>query len=368
MGGVMNFTRRSAVAGGLALAATASPVMARQPNSAIDAEAASFLATTRAPGLQVAMARNGTLGFVGAWGRADQAGAPLTHDHRFRIASLSKPITAAAVMRLIETGRLTLDSTIFGPGSILGDRFGPTSGPLRALRVRHLLNHTAGGWTNDGRDPVFAHPDLDQRQLIARTLAERPLEAAPGTRQSYSNFAYLILGRVIEQVTGEPYEGWVRRDVLSRCGAGGMRVGDRARGVGEVEYRALTIFDDPTAVDVRRMDANGGWIASARELVGFVTAVDGTEGPGRILRPASARLMATGPFAGAAYGHGWQINQWDNWWHTGIIHGTAAFMCKTRSGYVMAALTNTGGPGSDVTLKLDQMMWRMAAAIPGWRP
>ena len=94
----MNQTRRNLLAGGLALAAT-SPTFARQAYPAIDAEAASFLATTRAPGLQVAMARNGTLGFVGAWGRADQTGAPLTHDHRFRIASLSKPITAAAVMR-----------------------------------------------------------------------------------------------------------------------------------------------------------------------------------------------------------------------------------------------------------------------------
>jgi CubicO group peptidase (beta-lactamase class C family) len=360
-------TRRAVVGASLALS-SAGPAWARQVIPAIEAEAAGFLAATGAPGLQVAMARQGRLGFAGAWGGADRAGTRLTSNHRFRIASLSKPITAAAVMRLVEAGRLGLDAAVLGPGAILGEDYGPTTAPLRAIRVRHLLSHTVGGWTNDARDPTMVHPGLNQGQLIARCLAERPLDSAPGTRQLYSNFGYLLLGRVIERVTRTPYEAWVRRDVLTRCGAAGMRVGRPARGADEVAYFGYGRFDDPYTIDVQRLDANGGWVASARELVGFVSAVDATQGTGRILRPATARLMATGPFAGAAYGHGWQINQWDNWWHTGVLPGTAAFMCRTRTGYAFAALANTGGPGTDLTLRLDQMMWRMAAAIPGWTP
>ena len=361
----MTQTRRGLLGAGLAMA-VAGPALARQTNAVIEAEAANFLATTRSPGLQVAMARHGQLAFVGAWGLSGPGGGPLTHDHRFRIASVSKPITAAAAMRLVEAGRLNLDAAVFGPGSILGESYGPTTGAHRAIRVRHLLNHSVGGWTNDGYDPSMAHPGVSQTELIARGLAERPLNFVPGTTQLYSNFGYLLLGRVIERVTGQPYEAWVRQDVLARCGAGGMRVGESLPGADEVRYRAITIFDDPNLVEVRRLDSAGGWVANARELIGFASAVDGGQGAGRILSPASARFMATAPIAGSTYGHGWRVNQWDTWWHNGILAGTSAFLCRGSSGHTLAALANTGGPGSDVTVRLEQMIWRMAAAVPGW--
>lgn len=363
----MTTTRRQMLATAAGIAAAPATAFARQDTRFQDQMARDFLEQTGALGLQVAIARDGELGFGGAWGYADAQGTSLTHGHRFRIASLSKPITAAGVMRLIETDRLDLDDRVFGPGSLFGGDYGPASGAVRQLRVRHLLSHTCGGWTNDNNDPTMNHPGLNQSGLISHALAQHPLQFMPGTNQSYSNFGYMLLGRVIERVSGRPYEDWMRDNVLAPAGAEGMRVGRTARAADEVAYVSSSL-DSPYSVDIARLDANGGWLATAQELLAFVVGVDGTDASGRILRPSSARQMATPPYPGAAFGHGWQVNALDNWWHTGLLPGTSTYMCRSRSGYAFAALTNRGAPGADLAPVLDRIVWRMAAAVPGWAP
>jgi CubicO group peptidase (beta-lactamase class C family) len=365
----MNLSRRSVLAG-LAASTAALPAAAQVSPAArqrIAQEAWSFIQRTGAPGLSVALARGGELGFSEAWGFADLAGTPLSTNHRFRIASVSKPVTAAATMMLAEREVLSVDDLVFGPNGWLGFAYGPVPPMAAGLRVRHLLSHTCGGWTNDGSDPTMNHVGLSNADLIAHTLQNHPLIGRPGTTQLYSNFGYFLLGRIIEQATSRPYEDWVREELLIPCGAAGMRIGGSTRAPDEVGYRSST-GDDPWSVDIRRLDANGGWIANPVELIRFITRVDGYPGEPDILHANTTRSMATGPFPGAAFGHGWQINQWDNWWHTGILPGTSAFLCRTSSGYAFAALANVGGPGSEATLLLDQMMWRMAAAIDGWTP
>src|SRR5690242_20423093 len=170
--------------------------------------AAGFMDTYSVPGLSVAIAVKGKLAYAEAFGVADrESGEALTPQHRFRIASVSKPITSAGIFTLIEAGKVRLDSRVFGANSILGDDYSPTPyaglfslgltdrSIVDQITIEHLLTHTAGGWSNDARDPMFENPKMSHRELIAWTLGHMPLTNPPGKAYAYSNFAYCILGR-----------------------------------------------------------------------------------------------------------------------------------------------------------------------------
>lgn len=104
-------------------------------------------------GMGIAYGREGKIDFEAGYGFADADGAEaVTPQHRFRIASVSKPITATAVMCCIEKGLFQPDSKVFGPQGILG---GDYTGDVAAVTVDHLLTHTSGGWGNDKNDPCL---------------------------------------------------------------------------------------------------------------------------------------------------------------------------------------------------------------------
>src|SRR4051812_9925699 len=172
----------------------------KSEEAAVHAIAEDFLGKWGIKGMSIAYGRGGGIGFEQGYGFADaDQHEPVTPDHRFRIASITKPITSAAVMMCIERGSLKLNDKIFGPDSILGDAYGSKlPEKVLAITVDHLLTHTSGGWTNDGNDPMFRHPDMNHQELITWTLATQPQLHPPGTSYAYSNFGYCVLGRVLE--------------------------------------------------------------------------------------------------------------------------------------------------------------------------
>jgi CubicO group peptidase (beta-lactamase class C family) len=111
-----------------------------------------------APGLSVAISKDGRLVYARGFGLANkESGENVTPGHLFRIASVTKPITATTIFRLIECGRLRLSDKVFGPKGVLGTQYGrPTYRKyIEDIMIEHLLTYTAGGWPNDGRDPMF---------------------------------------------------------------------------------------------------------------------------------------------------------------------------------------------------------------------
>jgi CubicO group peptidase (beta-lactamase class C family) len=131
---------------------------------AMEATAAAFMKKHNVPGLSVAIARKGRLVYADGYGLADKdRDEKVTPNHLFRIASVTKPITSATLFSLIEAGKLRLSDKIFGPGAVLGTAYGepPYQPQIEELTIEHLLTHTAGGWQNDGRDPMFSHPGMD---------------------------------------------------------------------------------------------------------------------------------------------------------------------------------------------------------------
>jgi CubicO group peptidase (beta-lactamase class C family) len=318
-----------------------------------------------------------TVGYAGeivhrdAFGLADrERNEQVTPAHLFRIASVSKMITSAAIFGLTEQGRLKLSDKVFGPGAVLGTDYGPPpyNPGINEITVLQLLTHTAGGWTNDNRDPMFTHPRMDHAALITWTLSNRPLDNPPGKHYAYSNFGYCVLGRVIEKVTGRPYADDVRAEVLSRCGVTEMAIAGNTleeRQRGEVKYYGQG--ENPYDMNVARMDSHGGWIARPAAIVRFMMHVDGFAKPPNILKAQTIRTMTTGSAANPDYACGWSLNKEGNWWHNGSLPGTRTIAVRTHSGFCWAAFTNTGSPKPQFDGDLDKLNWDMVGEVKSWR-
>jgi CubicO group peptidase (beta-lactamase class C family) len=339
---------------------------------------ADFKRQFNVPGFSVAISRAGQFVYVRPFGIADRKDSlQVTAENLFRIASLSKPITSVAIFTLIEKGKLHLGDKVFGPSGVLGTKYGKGTQKqyVTDITVDHLLTHTAGGWSNDATDPMFSHDSWDQTKLISWTLENLALTYPPGQHWAYSNFGYCLLGRVIEQVSGQSYADYVQANVLQPCGISGMAIAKnsmRDRASNEVVYYGQ-YSEDPYKINVTRMDANGGWIASPANLVQFLDRLGSPNLP-TILKPETIRIMTTPapayqPSSPARYARGWMVrdNGTGNWWHNGSMPGTTTIMVKTSTGLCWAALTNTRTqPKDEINSALDQLIWNMVHTVPEW--
>jgi CubicO group peptidase (beta-lactamase class C family) len=333
--------------------------------------AAEFMRTYDVPGLGIAIARQGALIYTEAFGFADkEAGAKLSVTHRFRIASVSKPITSVAVFTLIEKGMLALQDRVFGHGGILGNDFGaiPAGSLINQITVEHLLTHSAGGWTNDGDDPMFHQPQLNHSELIAWVLKNRKLTDLPGSKYAYSNFGYCVLGRVIEKLTRRSYASYVQEAVLGRAEIKDMEISGNTladRRPHEVRYYGQG-GEYPYGMNVSRMDSHGGWLARPADLAIFASHVDGFS-RASLLQPGSIKTMTAGSAVNAGYAKGWGVNRLDHWWHSGSLPGTISIMGRTHSEFCWAALINTRRPNSGIGGGLDKLVWAMARKVGSWK-
>lgn len=259
------------------------------------------------PGLAIAVTERGRLVHASGYGVADlDTGQPVTPQTLFRIASISKPITAVAVLRLASQGAITLDAPLIDQSGMTepfqeaiklnGSKVDPR---WQEVTVRQALQHR-GGWDRDRSfDPMFRSGQFaDELQIappagardVIRVMFNRPLDFDPGTRYAYSNFGYNLLGRVIESKSGMTYEAYVRDEVLRPLGITQMRIGRTRladRTPGESRYHHPGTAPSVFAADfgqpvphpygswyLEAMDSHGGWIASAIDLARFAAAFD----------------------------------------------------------------------------------------------
>jgi CubicO group peptidase (beta-lactamase class C family) len=319
------------------------------------------------PGLSLAITRDDRLVYAQGFGFADTSTGVIVHpDNLFRIASVSKPITAIAVMRLIEQGKLSLSSKVFGSGSLLGTTFGtnPYSTRTLSITVQHLLEHTSG-YSNAEGDPMFMNLDMTQSQLITWVLDNRQPTSDPGTKHEYLNFGYCLLGRVIEKVTGQSYERQTRIDVLNAAPQRTMMSigGDT---VGERQPMEVTYYpSDAYKLKVRRFDAHGGWIARPIDLVGVLTRVDGFSMRPDIIKPETLRTMWTPSTANSGYGKGWIVAS--NWkGHNGAITGTIAYLVRRDDGFGFAVTANTRPAGDEFVGELKSVIDGIIDSVAAW--
>jgi len=324
------------------------------------------------PGLTLAYGRGTDVLLARAYGLADRASnEPVRVDSLFRIASVSKSITSAAIFTLVEKGTLELGHRVFAPDGLLHAR-GRTAQRtdwVHAITIHDLLTHTAGGWPNDESDPMFGHRDLDGEELIAQTLATRAPRFPPGEHYEYSNFGYCILGRVIERSTGMSYAAYVRRAILDPVGITDMRIATREPVAHEAHYYRAS-GEDPYALPITRMDSHGGWIATPTDLVRYATALFGADDrrdAKPLLRASSLATIRTGTRANPAYGCGWNLTDSGNAWHTGHLPGSQALLVHAKDGIAWAVAINTRDKRVPaMTTAMDKLMWQIRRSVAQW--
>ncbi|MFN8525285.1 MAG: serine hydrolase domain-containing protein [Chloroflexota bacterium] len=344
-----------------------------------DEAVTSLLERWSIPGAALAVSRNGHLVLARGYGLADvSAGRQVQPDSLFRVASVSKPITAVAIMQLVEQERLSLDA----PAYMLLDRLIPTDPSARDPRlagatVRTLLQHT-GGWDR-GRsfDPLFmpwfktAAEEYGDRfptscETVARFMLARPLDFAPGAGYAYSNFGYCLLGLIVERISGQPYQAYVREHVLMPAGISRMALGRTApdeRLSDEVTYydipdarlasnilgRGPALVARPYgAFALEAMAANGGWVGSAMDLVRFADALDGRAGMPLLLNETLATMTERPERiwqnTSSYYGMGWLVRPvrgGATLWHTGSLPGSYALLVRQQQGTTWAVVFNS---------------------------
>ena len=375
-----------------------------------------FLKTHRVPGVAVAVTDQGRLAFSRGYGYADVAARePVKPDSLFRIASISKPITAVAILQLIEQDRLTLDSKVLdvldGEDESIADQLKAAGDDFdarwREITIRHLLEHR-GGWDRSQSFDAMFQPvrfakqlevdaPADARQVI-RAMFSHPLDFAPGERYAYSNFGYCLLGRVIEALTDVTYEQYVRQHVLGPLGITDMQIGSTRlshRAKNEVRYyhheTGKSVFqndlDEPVpspygAWHLEAMDSHGAWIASAVDLARFAAAFDDPDNC-PLLKRTSIDLMHARPPGAAGfdddgepkdvyYSLGW-INRVQpdgniNHWHTGSLPGTATILIRRHDGKNLIALMNArvSPASSHLGREIDILLHKAANAVTDW--
>jgi len=349
------------------------------------------------PGGQLAITYHGRLVYDRGYGYADSsAHTPVCPGNVFRLASVSKPITSITLMHLYEQGRVQLDDTVFGAKGILNDTmYQDIIDPLvYQITVRELLTHS-GGWNrNISGDPMFdayaiaqtmfVAPPANAVTVIRYVLSHQLLDFAPGTQYQYSNFGYCILGRVIEKITGQNYEKYVRDSILAPLHITDMRSGFNLsidKLPGEVNYYdypgapyAYSVYDNVTLVpwpyggfNIEAMDSHGGWVASAQDLCRLLVAVDRFSTKPDILLPATIDTMVHPSSAYANYALGWAVNSNNNWWHAGSLPGTTTEIVRANTELNWAILLNTrpydSGP---IAASVDNLVWNVLPTITSW--
>lgn len=337
------------------------------------------------PGAAVAVSRDGKLVLALGLGLGDIEDAqPARPDSLFRVAGLSRQLTALAIMKLVEDEALALDDPAF---TLLGDPEPPEgttrTAALSQVHVRHLLQHS-GGWNRDKEsvgDPMFDPIDIAaslfvsppaQCDTIIRYMQNKPLTYAPGSTACESNFGYCVLGRVIEVQSHMPYAQYVSEAVLAGAGVVNMRLGHSVaeeRAPGEVRYyevegapRATSVFTPSERVPwpyggfhLEAMAAHDGWLASAVDMLRVQAAIDGEPTRRDVLEDASRTTMlahpnlpectelggATPPRAEQWFGYGVSVNAAGDVSGSGALAGSAGTAVIEHGGFSWVALFNS---------------------------
>lgn len=356
---------------------------AHPATAAVDRVLREFLQHHRIPGAALAITDKSRLVYARGFGYADVAARePVKPTSLFRIASISKPITAVAILQLVDQGQLQLDDRVFKILDFKPHLEGEQKFDERQsqITIRHLLQHRGGWDRNVSFDAMFQSTEFSRLlgttppagpETIIPVMLGKPLDFDPGQRYAYSNYGYCLLGRVIEKITGESYEQYVQQHVLKPIGITGMRIGRTrlgGRAEREVRYydprRGDSVFEDDLgelvpqpygAWHLEAMDSHGAWIASAVDLARFATAFD-SPAECRILKPESIREMFERPEGLAGhddqgqpkptyYALGWSVQMRDDGRfaasHSGSLPGTNTYLIRRPDGRNMALLFNT---------------------------
>ena len=344
-------------------------------------------------GVSIAVVKNDQLVYAKGFGTADDQEHPVQPGNLFRVASVSKLLTAVAIMNLVEDHKLKLDDYVFGPDGIIKDSIfnRVKDRRLYKITVRHLLAH-AGGWTQRYGDPAFNSVTVAEKvgdplpatiRSYYKFIAVRRLSFYPGSRTSYSNMGYMFLGQVIATVSGRSYESYIQDNILIPNGIVDMHIGNsyqKNRLKNEVCYypnegsslvpeingsgKMVEKTNGGNAIEL--LGAAGGWICSAIEMARLVSYIDGTPLVKDILSPSSILTMTDNTYARGPLGWKTTLNN-GNWIRTGSMSGTSAMIKRQADGLTWVFISNTSSwKGSLLANDINSLMFSVCSKVKNW--
>ncbi|WP_405140776.1 beta-lactamase family protein [Sphaerisporangium sp. NBC_01403] len=359
--------------------------------ASFDSTLKSFMQARTIPHASLAVVRKGKLVLARGYNWTADTSFHAGPTSLFRVASVSKPVTATAVMKLVQDGKLSLTARVaplLGLSTTADARLGNVT-------VLHLLQHL-GGWDRSvSPDPMF------QDRAVAKLLgvplpvsqahvmdytSRLPLDLAPGTKYAYSNYGYLLLGKIIEKVSGMSYAAYVQQKVLAPVKIKRMVLGRSAKALRrptEAPYFAAgtgtTVIDTSGTVvpaaygsfNIENMAAHGGWLSSAVDLAKFTTISDAAG----VLTSASITKMFAKPSIGVNsegwyYGMGWMVRPVTgglNTWHNGSLPGTSTLMVRRFDGLSWVVLFDQREDPSGLNYgDIDGLLHKAANAVKTW--
>lgn len=344
-------------------------------------------------GASIAISKDGKLVYAKGIGYSNvEDSIPMQPYNRMRVASVSKLITAVAVMRLVEEGKIALHQKVFGPTGVLNDDkyIAFKDKRMGEITVYQLLNHS-GGWTARYGDPMFMSHSIAKQmgkelpisiEDIIRFMQVKSMHFNPGTCSVYSNFGYGILGEVIAKASGMPYEDYVKCEVLAPLGIYDMQLGyskQSERLTNEVLYYeadtshvALDYTGSDEMVrrayggsDIHTLGSAGGWIANAPDLLKLILTIDGFNSV-----PDQLSTLAIDTMVHHVNGFdplGWRMTKDNNWYRSGTLAATSAMIARLPNGINYVVLLNCSNHrGPELATMLRITMDHIVGQIENW--
>ena len=346
-----------------------------QDLAGLDRRVRNYLRKWYIKGGSLAIMRNDSLVYAKGYGWAEEEKElEMQPSHIMRMASVSKLITAVGVMVLQDKEMLSIKDTVFGPSGILHGT--PLDSLIRdknchKITIEHLLRHQGGFF----RDPLFSSRDVmhlmqldhaPEADDFFRFILPKRLRFKPGEWERYSNFGYLLLSRIIEEVSGKPYADFIKEDVLLPAGVYDMHIaGIYYEDKRENEVRYYTHEGDGKFIEeynnsgrivercyggnnIPMLAGAGAWCGSPAELARLVASIDGREEvPDIISKEAVAQM--TEYYDRDTFSLGWNdTDPVKGWSRTGTLAGTTALVKYFPDGECWILITNTStwkGPG-----------------------
>ena len=349
---------------------TISNEMSEIPDLAgLDKKITNYMRDWQIKGASLAIVRNDSLVYAKGYGWADkEQSIQMEPGHIMRVASVSKLITAVGIMRLQDQGKMSITDKVFGPDGILNDEFfnelTKCDSRYQDITVEHIMRHAGGFY----RDPVFSSIDVQkQMRLDAPPTREdfftlvlgNKLKGAPGEVIEYSNFGYMLLSKIIEQVSGQEYETYIKEEVLRPAGCFDMHIGGiyyEDKRPNEVRHythegdgKFMPDFQNPE-INVERcyggnniplLSGAGAWCASPVELARLVSSINGNDIVKDILSEEAVSQMIEYKDE-KTYSLGWNdTDPAKGWNRTGTLAGTSALIHHYPDGECWILVTNT---------------------------
>lgn len=343
-------TRLLVLAGAVALAAGPTPAPSADPPAGIDATAVDavvreYREATGLPGVAVAITRGTEVRHAAGYGHVP-AGDPVTAHTPMAVASVSKSFTALAVMQLVEAGRVQLD----GPVHRHLPEFTMADPRATTITVRQLLDQTSG--MSDTTFPSFSRRQPSSLREAVAGMRTARLAASPGTRWEYHNPNFQVAARLVEVVSGLPFDEYLRTRVFAPLGMTdshtlnvAAEMPPSARGHLMILGLAVALPEPPAFGN-----GSGGVLSSAHDMAAWLIA-QGNQGRGpdgtAVVSPAGLAMLHRPSAVSGSYALGWFVEKTASGapmiTHSGDLFTSTAYQAMLpASGYGVAVMANTG--------------------------